>query len=779
MTPTKRTEHDDPAARQQLQSALLLLQRGDTAAAMAMLSALSVHPILRGDACAALGQAWLSLGDAGQALQWAQAASAHRPDSLPVVLTLARCLRAAGRPSEAVAACEAACQRLPVHVDLLSALALAQRDAGLLADAAATWQQAIALAPGQAGLHHNLGNLLQQQGRADEARVSYLQAVKLAPQYVPSHVELAGLARLQGDVAAASWCVEQALSLAPALPRLRVLQAELALDRQDWAQAISAWQQVLQLQPDDAKAWTGLARALLSHGELPQALAAADEAVKRAPQVPDGHYWRAQACHQLGHVAQARKAAAQALAAHPQGNLLAECTYLHTVSLLAMGDVIGAEDGARQLLACAADAGQQAMALCVQAAVAAGGGEMARSLAFGRQALALAPGLQAAAVAVCSAPLYLGEGDVGELNRDSKQAWAGLLARQDGVYLPNSLEPDRRLRVGYLSGDLRTHSCAHFIEPLWAAHDASQVEVFAYATQGQEDAVTARLRALVPHWRTVPHLSAAALRAQIRADGVDILIDLSGLTENGRPDVLSLRCAPLQLSWLGYLGSMPMGTVDARLSDATVNPPELDVGHNEPIHRLPRLYLCYRPDVHTPLPGPLATPGRKLTLGSFNAIQKLSPACIALWSRLLHRAPEANLLLKTRALSDVGVRQRTIKAFAAHGVHPDRLELLAWMPDGQHHLDAYRRVDLALDTWPYNGVTTTCEALWMGVPVLSLGGPWRFPVRGLPCFRRWVCPNWRWTPKKPGWRRPCIWSTTRLPCRHCAVACASAWPMAP
>ncbi len=732
MRPNTRPAQDDPAARRQLQSALLLLQRGDTGAAITSLSALALHPLLRADANAALAQAWLNRGDTGQALQCAQAAARYGPDSLPVALTLARCLRAAGRASEAVVACQAARQHLPTQVDLLSALALAQRDAGQLDEATATWHQAIAMAPGQAGLHHNLGNLLQQRGQTDGARVAYLQAVKLAPQHVPSYLELASMARQQGDLAAAAWCVAQAVHLAPAQPRVRSLQAELAMQSQQWPQATEAWQLVLQALPGDATAWVGLARSLLAQGALQQGLAAATEAVKRAPQAPAGHYWCAQAFHQLGRVAEACEAAAQALACQPQGQMRAECTFLHTVSLLAMGEVSRAEQGAQELKACASDAGQQAMALSVEAAVAAGGGDMSRSLAAGRAALALAPGLQAAAVAVCTAPLYLGADDVVALKRDADQAWAALRTRQDGVYLPNSPEPGRRLRVGYLSGDLRKHSCAHFIEPLWAAHDASQVEIFAYATHGQEDAVTTRLRALVPHWRTVPHLSAADLRKQIRADGIDILIDLSGLTESGRPDVLSLRCAPLQLSWLGYLGSMPMGTVDARLSDATVNPARLDEGHREHIHRMPRLYLSYQPDANAPVPAPMpAAQGQPLTLGSFNAIQKLSPACIALWSRLLQRVPHARLMLKTRGLADAGVRQRVQDAFAAQGVGPDRLELLAWMPDGQHHLEAYRRVDLALDTWPYNGVTTTCEALWMGVPVISMSGPMAVSRQGL------------------------------------------------
>jgi predicted O-linked N-acetylglucosamine transferase (SPINDLY family) len=165
----------------------------------------------------------------------------------------------------------------------------------------------------------------------------------------------------------------------------------------------------------------------------------------------------------------------------------------------------------------------------------------------------------------------------------------------DAVWLPNTPQPDRRLRVGYLSADFRQHSCAFFLEPLLAAHDPETVEVFAYANQMQVDDVTRRMQALVPHWRFVAQQDDVALRQQIRDDGIDVLVDLSGFTEGGRLRALTQRAAPLQVTWLGYLGTTGLGCMDARLSDADVNPVSADAWQTEAVWRMPRPYLCFRP----------------------------------------------------------------------------------------------------------------------------------------------------------------------------------------
>ncbi len=280
----------------------------------------------------------------------------------------------------------------------------------------------------------------------------------------------------------------------------------------------------------------------------------------------------------------------------------------------------------------------------------------------------------------------------------------------------------RRLRIGYLSADLRRHSCAFFLEPLFAAHDRRAVEVFAYADIAMPDAVSARLRAAVDHWRQVGALDDETLAATIAADGIDVLVDLAGHTARNRLRLFARRVAPVQVSWLGYNATTGLSQIDWRLVDDRIRPLAGREWLSEEPWSLGATAHCWRPPSDAPEPLDRAPDPRAIVFGSFNALHKLGPATLAVWSRILLRVPGSRLFLKGGAGDDPGARARLLGAMAGHGIDPGRVEIAGWRADARSHLALYGKIDIALDPFPYNGTTTTCEALWMGVPVVTLIG---------------------------------------------------------
>lgn len=288
----------------------------------------------------------------------------------------------------------------------------------------------------------------------------------------------------------------------------------------------------------------------------------------------------------------------------------------------------------------------------------------------------------------------------------------------------NDRSPGRRLRIGYVSPDFCGHAVSCFLEPLLRGHDRSQVEIFCYPISRRQDAVTDRFRSITGHWFPLTDLTDAEAADRIRADQIDILVDVAGHTCDCRPLIFAHRAAPVQVSWLGYPDGTGLPTMDYRLTDAIADPPGVtDRWHLEKLVRLENGFLCFRPPLNTP-PAP-DLPARRnghVTFGSFNNNAKITPEVVALWSALLRRVPGSRLILKSKPFADAATLARYQGLFGANGITPDRVDLLPQTPDQGDHLRAYDRLDIALDPFPYNGTTTSCEALWMGVPVVTLLG---------------------------------------------------------
>jgi predicted O-linked N-acetylglucosamine transferase (SPINDLY family) len=292
---------------------------------------------------------------------------------------------------------------------------------------------------------------------------------------------------------------------------------------------------------------------------------------------------------------------------------------------------------------------------------------------------------------------------------------------------PNGLgsppDPDRRLRIGFVSPDLRAHSVTYFIRPYFNAFDRDRFDVVAYAHVASEDTASLDLRGLATEWRNVYELSDQKLAERIREDKIDILIDLAGLTRSTRLLAFTARPAPIQMTHIGYPNSTGLPAIDYRITDGIADPEGADEDYVETLIRLPRCFLNYGFPLHAPPlePGPREHRDH-ITFGSFNNFAKINDEVLAVWAETLLATPESRLLLKSTTSGDP-VAQAVIRdGLSRRGVDPKRVRFSQFRESPQGHLAVYNDVDVALDTFPYNGTTTTCEALWMGAPVITLKG---------------------------------------------------------
>jgi protein O-GlcNAc transferase len=328
--------------------------------------------------------------------------------------------------------------------------------------------------------------------------------------------------------------------------------------------------------------------------------------------------------------------------------------------------------------------------------------------------------------------LAMGNGLLGRCYIESKPEGLVNAHREYGAMMASAF-PERpfaeraqnsKIRIGYVSGDFRLHSVIYFFGSLLNSHDRSKFDVYLYSDVEAPDATTARTEQAATHFANCRNLSDEELWAKIRADHIDVLVDLGAHTGR-RLSVFALRAAPTQVTWLGYPFTTGLSTMDFRITDAIADPPDSDEHYSERLLRLNGPFLCYQPPVGAPAitPAPILKNGY-LTFGSFNHLAKLSEETVVLFSAILHECAGSKLLLKCKSLSDMSTAKATIDRFMQYDISPQRLILKGRIGDPIQHLAEYANVDVALDPFPYNGTTTTLEALWMGVPVLTMRGHW-------------------------------------------------------
>ncbi|MFA7242930.1 MAG: tetratricopeptide repeat protein [Sulfuricellaceae bacterium] len=484
--------------------------------------------------------------------------------------------------------------------------------------------------------------------------------------------------------------------------------------------ALAALQKATELLPDDDDAHNNLGNALRDRGQLEAALASYTKALEMEPGFAEAHYNLGNVLQDLGRPDGAVASYRRALELKPDfaaahGNL--------GVALKDCGLLDDAAASCRRALEIKPDFADAHNNL---GNVLKDLGQLDGALASYRRALECDPGYTKALGNLLFIHNYLADQPVVMLLAEARR-FGELVARQAHPYTVwcNVPAPERCLRVGLVSGDLRNHPVGYFLESLLAAlasHASGRLEMIAYSNHARSDALTERLKASCHGWHSVAGLSDASLAQQIRDDGIDILIDLAGHTAYNRLPLFAWKPAPVQASWLGYFATTGVAAMDYFIADPWTAPEAEESHFIEKIQRLPQTYLCFSPpDVDVPVAPLPALAERHITFGCFNHLTKMNDAVVALWARVLLAVPGSHLFLKTRQLGEATVRHSVVARFAAHGIAAERLILESAAPRAEL-LAAYRRVDIALDPFPYPGGATSIEALWMGAPVLTLAG---------------------------------------------------------
>jgi len=445
------------------------------------------------------------------------------------------------------------------------------------------------------------------------------------------------------------------------------------------AEAEAAYRSAIAVTPDHVEAHNNLGATLADAGRLDEAAACYREAIRLRPTHALAYNNLGNLLRETGAHEEAEKLYRQALALRSD---LAEVWGHHANSLLDLGRLEEAEIDYRRAL------------------------ELSPGLAGTRSNLLLLLNYRTGL-----APAAL---------RAEAESYGRVVDAPARARTPRAPRTGRRLRVGYVSGDFRLHSVAFFFAPVLEHHDRTRYEITCYQCSPRSDAMTEALRKRSEHWREAWRLDDVALDSVIRDDGIDILVDLSGHTAENRLPVFARRPAPLQATWLGYPGTTGVAEIDFRITDAVVDPPGAsDAAYTEHLYRLPRPMWCFRPDPRMPDVGPLPARNRPPTFGSFNYFPKLNDCVLVVWAGVLREVPNSRLVI-TRVPGPDSARRLTSK-FAGLGVDPRRLDLHGVL-DRDRLASVIAGVDIALDPFPYAGTTTTCEALWMGLPVVSLAG---------------------------------------------------------
>lgn len=642
------------------------------------LSLFSGNPLFHGN----LGSAQLESGRLEEAVASFRAALNLKADYPESHFNLGIALSNLGRLDEAVAAYRAALACKPDYVEAMNNLGVALGELGRSDEAAACYRQAIALRPDFVEAHNNLGTTFKEQGRLAEAIACHQQALRVDPTSADACNNLGAVLKDQGhNTEAADW-YRKAIELRPDFPLAynNLAAALAALGKA--AEAETAYRQALTLQPDYAEAGNNLGALLRESGRLDEAVALHHRALALRPDF-------AAACNNLG------------------------------VALMEQGDYDGALDAYRRALSINPAFAQAHNNL---AAILKDLGQIDAALAEYRCALDLQPDSAEAYSNLLLTQQY------SDASRAEKYAAHRRFAEIFEAPLqaawtphPNPRDAARRLKIGYVSADFRKHSVAYFIEPVFERHDRNQVEVHCYSNNLLRDAYTTRLATLADAWTDCQGLNDMQLAEKIRADGIDILVDLSGHTSKNRLLTFARKPAPLQISYLGYIDTTGLTSIDYRLTNEAADPPGSEAWYSETLYRFPqRLWWCYRPEPGLPEIPPLpALNAGFVTFGSLNYPVKISAQTVAAWARLLHAVPASRLVMA--GLPPGAVQHTMLERFAAHGVAPQRLTLHPKLTTRQYRA-LNQIVDIALDPFPYNGGTTTCETLWLGLPVVALRG---------------------------------------------------------
>ena len=602
-----------------------------------------------------------------------------------------------GRFSHAAAIYQAILGEANSHPDALHLLGLAAHQQGNAESAVGLIKAAIASAPLKAVYYSNLGVVQKDRGYPNEAIACFQKAISINREYATACSNMGNAFRGQGRLEEAIACCRRSLSIDPVFAEG---YSNLGLAVQDHGMveaAIVCYLRALQIKPDFGEALSNLGIALRYQGRAAEAVICNRQALVLRPEVASTY-------SNLGNALRDQGRLDGAAASYRQATLL-KTDYAEAYNNL--GNTLKDQ------------------------------GDLEDAIPCFRQAVSIKPDYAEAYSNLLLALQYLHTATPAEVFAEHrryaehfetplKHGWKSHL---------NDRDPERRLKIGYVSADFRNHAVAFFIEPIFACHDKRSVEIYCYYNHTKRDSHTERIAAYADHWCACKAMTDAQLADRIRADGIDILVDLSGHTAHNRLPVFARKPAPIQATWIGYAGTTGLSAMDYRITDAHIDPVGLSERyHTETLLRLPETTATYRPEPGCPEVNPLpALRSGELMLASLNNLTKINPPVIKLWARILHALPQARLMLGN--VTEDGIRRRLTDIFAAAGINAQRLVMQPRL-SMLDYLALHGQIDLALDPFPYNGGTTTFHALWMGVPVITLAGGHVAARVGVACLAR-------------------------------------------
>lgn len=594
---------------------------------------------------------------------------------------LGQALERLGRREEAEACYRQAIRLKPECAEAHNNVANVLRERGARMEALESYRRAIAVRPDYADAHSNLGATLLELGQVDQALAACRRGIELNPNLGRAHNNLGNVLKAQGQMAAALAAYRTTQQLEPQLAEGFNNAGTILYEWRRFAEAIPEFERAIQLKPDYVEAHLNLANAYLGQREFARAAAVSAEAVRLKPNRADAHVILGAVLLEQNKIEEASRECHAALALNPKH----------------------------------ADAHNNlAIALKLQ-------GRIEEAIASFRAAVHYNPRYAVAHSGLLftqlNHPDYDARTQLAEHRRWEAAHAAGLPV---ATTHPNSRDPNRRIRVGYVSADLCNHVVGRNVFPLFRHHDHARFEVFAFANVFEPDGLTAQLRSYCDHWEDIVTLDDAALAALVQKHEIDILVDFHLHTNHNRLLAFARKPAPVQVTFAGYPGTTGLTAIDYRLTDPYLDPPGThDEFYAERSIRLPHSFWCLDPLDLRPAPAPRTrSPNQALIWGSLNNPTKINSTLLGWWAKILHATQPSRLLALAYNESD---RQRVRAALVAHGVEGDRVEFVP----GQSRLDylnTYSRCDIILDTYPYNGHTTGCDALWMGVPIVSLAG---------------------------------------------------------
>ena len=571
----------------------------------------------------------------------------------------------------------------PNHADTNHLLGVIAYQTGNLEAAEQLISVALKTDPGQPHFHLNLGNVLQDQGRTEDAITSYEMALAINPDFPEAYNNIGNALSAVGNLEEASSNFQKALALRPDFVEGNNNLGNALKDLKQYDEAIIHLRKAITLKPDYAEAHHNLARALFENGKTEQAIESCKQAIALNPAMADSWINLGIIHQKLGHKEKSITAVQKALSIAP-GNSAAH-TALANIFLEF--------------------------------------GQFNDALSNYRKAIDLDPDNEEAHSNHLMT-LHYATSSSNQALFDAATNWAepynAALPYPD---FPNTLDVNRKLRVGYVSADFSRHPVGFYLCRILPFHNSDSVEIVCYSNSHKSDDITETLRRSSALWRNVTDLSDEKMTEQIRDDGIDILVDLSGHTARHRLPVFAKRPAPVQVTWMGYTGTTGLTVMDYILADTFVLPKNEQDMFSETPKYLPGCYLCFDPPgFDIDCVAPPAKDNGFITFGSFNNRMKITAGAISAWARIMTDVADSRLLLKTPLLDSEAVRSALVEQFREHGIEKDRL-LLEGRASRADLLRAYQHVDIALDTQPFSGGVTTAEAIWMGVPVISLSSP--------------------------------------------------------